>query len=76
MWDKGGAGGTILGRFQRYEDASQFQKDVIRDLKQGGFHKRCTFPIGWYLTLLGVMQSWPYPEEWDQVVHYIPDTRR
>lgn len=71
VWDKGGAGSTTLGRFQRYEDASRFQKDVIQDLKRQGFHKRCTFPIGWYLTLYGVHQPWPH-DEWPMVLHYVP----
>lgn len=68
---KGRYGKKTLGEFQRYEDASMFQKATIAGLKRLGFHKQAAFPIGWYVTLHGAMGPLSHRE----IIHQMPKSQ-
>lgn len=64
-----------LGRFKHYADASAFQKDTCYALQWSTLEQRTGFPPGQYIKLYSVPKPWNDPQ-WEQIVHYVPDTRR
>lgn len=60
-----------LGRFKHYADASSFQKDTIRGLKETPFQVTMGFPPGQYIKLYSVMQPWT-DAQWPMYLHRIP----